>query len=188
MKRSLVIVASSVLLGLLVVGVVAFFMIQGAEYTIYIEREQIQQAVDKKLPYEKRFALIFVLAVKNTRVFLTDGSDRIGASTDLELNVKIKDKPKNLGGFIKSETGVRYDQGNFCFYLLGPEIKELKIRGIPERYTRAVSAGTKRILEQYMSDVPVYKIKDDSLKLKLAKAVLKDVEVVNGRLVVTLGY
>jgi hypothetical protein len=83
---------------------------------------------------------------------------------------------------------VRYDQENFCLHLLSPEIQELQVEGVPEKYTKAVSLGTRKILQQYITDVPVYKIKDDNLKLKLAKAVLKNAEVIDGKLVITLGY
>lgn len=188
MKRKAVIVSVALALGLLIVTVVAFSLFKGTEYTIYIEKNQIQKNLDNKLPYEKKFALIFLLKVQNTKVFLTEGSNRIGASTDVEVTIKIGDKPKHIGGFIKSETGVRYDQDKFCFYLLTPEIQELKIQGIPDKYTKAVSSGTKKILRRYVTDVPVYKIKDKNLKLKLAKAILKNVQVVNGKLAITLGY
>ncbi len=188
MKRKLWIVAGTSLAGLLGAAVVAFFVLKGAEFTFSLSKEDLQAAIDSRLPYEKKFALIFVLTVKNTKVFLTEGSDRIGCSTDLELNAKLEDVQKNLGGYIKSEAGIRYDQEKFCFYLLKPELQDLWIQGIPEKYTTAVSVGTKLIIRQYLEEVIVYRISDRSLQRKLARCVLKRVNVVNGRLVITLGY
>ena len=188
MPRKLAIIAGATLLGLVGVVVIAFFMFRGTEYTITLDEDQLQAAIDKKLPYEKKFAFIFLLSVRSTEVSLIEGTDRIGAVTDLDLNIKLGDNPKNLGGSIQSETGIRYDQEQFCFYLLSPEIQEVKIEGVPEKYTKPVSSGTKKIMQAYITDVPVYRIKDDTLKMQLAKAVLKKAAVRNGKLELTLGY
>lgn len=188
MNRKLAVITSAVLVGLVLAGTIAFFALKGDEYTVYVEQDQIQAAIDKKLPFSKRVALIFDLNVRNTKVSLTPGSDRISASTDVDLGGQLKGEEKKVGGTVTSEAGIRYDQENFCFYILDPEIKSVTIQGIPEKYTSRVADGTKPILQKYLSDVRVYKIKDDNLKMKLAKAVLKKVEVVQGKLALTLGY
>ena len=43
-------------------------------------------------------------------------------------------------------------------------------------------------LQHLVDEVPVYTIRDDSLQRRLARAVVRDVAVRNGRVVVTLGY
>ena len=96
--RKAPLVATALLLALTAGGVVAYFVFKGSEHTLYIDRGQIQEGIDKRMQYEKRVVLIFVLRLKNTKVLLAKGSDRTGTSTDVELNVKINDKPKNLRG------------------------------------------------------------------------------------------
>ena len=188
MKRKLII-AALVICVCIVVGIAtAFFVFKGAEFVVALEKEQIQEAIDKKMPYEKSLAFIFKLQARNTTVLLESGSNRIGASTDVLLNMKLNDNDKNLGGYVRSDTGIRYDQKDFCFYLINPVVQELKIQGIPEKYTAVVTGSAKKLLEHYLLDIPVYKINDKNLKLKLAKAVLKKVDVVDGKLVLTLGY
>ena len=142
------------------------------------------------MPARESLMQLFIikLTVKNTKVYLSDGSDRIGASTDVELNFNIGKNLKNLGGFIKSETALRYDQDSFSFYLSQPELQELQVQGIPPKYTKIVTDKSQEIMREFIKSVKVYQIKDDDLKHRLAKAVLKRVEVINGQLVIVLGY
>ncbi len=188
MQQKSLIKLATILLAVGAIGAAAIFGLKGSEHTVYVEQEQIQAAIDGKLPYKKPFKLIFELTVRNTKVNLTEGSERIGATTDVELNVKLGEKLKNLGGTVGAEASIRYDQEKFCFYIVEPEITDVKIQGVPEEYTDRAAAGTKPILQSYLSDVRVYEIRDNNLKLKLAKAVLKDVKVVDGKLALTLGY
>ena len=187
MKQRLVIIAGSVLFGLTVAVVTLLVVFKGEEHTIIIKKEQIQTAVDAVLPYEKK-AFVFKLTVNSTEVLLAEGSARIGGATDFDIDIKLRNGASRFEGSIKWETGVRYDQDRSCLYLLSPEIQKLQIEGVPEKYTRAVSVSTKTILRKHLTEVPIYKIRDKTLKHRLARAVVKKVEVVDGKLAVTLGY
>jgi hypothetical protein len=94
----------------------------------------------------------------------------------------------NVGGSVHASTGIRYDNSKFRFYLKSPAIEEVKIGGIPEQFTSVVSATCKAIMLELIDEVPVFTIEDKDLKTKLAKAVLKKVNIADGELAVTLGY
>jgi hypothetical protein len=177
-----------VILLIIAIGLVAYFVVMDREITINIPQSQIQKAVNKKMPYKKQFALIFTLIAQDTQVILKDGSDRIGAITNVKLDINLGGNTVDLGGSIHASTGIRYDNSKFCFFLKTPAIEEVKIRGIPEQYTSMASATCKTIMLELINEVPVYTIKDKDLKTKLAKAVLKRVEIADGALAVTLGY
>jgi hypothetical protein len=174
------------LIAIVLIGVYAMF--KGSEYTVEITQEQIQEAIDKQMPFEKSFAFIFNLSASNTKVILTEGSERIGASTDIGLNVKVKDVSKDFGGSVLSSTAIRYDKEQSRFYLQDPLFDDIQVEGLADKYEASVLKGVKKVMGLYLTDVPVYTIKDDNMKMKLAKAFLKNVGVSEGRLVITLGY
>jgi hypothetical protein len=188
MMRKTGIALISIILLIIIIGLVAYFIVMDREITINIPQSQIQKAVNKKMPYKKRFALIFTLTAQDTKVLLKDGSDRIGAITNVNLNIGLGGNSVNVGGSVHASTGVRYDNSKFRFYLKSPAIEDVKIGGIPEQYTSVVSATCKTIMLELIDEVPVFTIKDKDLKTKLAKAVLKKVNIVDGALAVTLGY
>lgn len=187
-RRRWPLVLAALALGLLIAGVAAWAIFKGRTYQLFIEREQIQAAIDAKLPYDKDFLLVLSLRVKGLTVRLDEGSDRIGADADLGLNLQIGTAREPLGATARIDTRLRYDQQRFCLYLIEPEVHRASLRGIPDRYTDVALRYARLGIQHLVNEVPVYTIRDDSLKLKLARAVVKDVAVHNGRVVVTLGY
>jgi hypothetical protein len=167
---------------------VVFFMFFKNEQTFHIGKNQIQQAVNLKIPVTKPLNSRLDLTVKDMEVLLEAGRDQIGAAADIDLIVKIGPNPKTLSGFVKAWTGIRYDQSEHCFYLRNPEIEELNIDGIPVPLTKIVPTAVKPVMTALILEVPFFVIKDDNLKMQLAKAVLKDVKVSDGAVTVTLGY
>ena len=175
-------------LGLALVGIVAWRMFAGRTYQLFIEREQIQAAIDPKLPFVKDFLLVLKLRIHALTVRLEEGSERIGAEVGMDLNVHVDTAREAIGatGFVDAK--LRYDQQRFCFFIVDPTVRRAALQGIPDRYVDLAVRYGQLGLQHLVNEVPVYTIRDDTLKLKLARAVLQDVAVHNGRVVVTLGY
>ena len=130
---------------------------------------------------------MFALTITRADVLLEEGSDRIGAVCPMKLRVKLGE-PVEISGRVSADSRLRYDRQSFCFYLVDPVIREADIEGVPARYTKNVAKHSRDILRHVGNEIPVYVITDDRLKKKLARAVLKDVRVRNGRVEVGLGY
>jgi len=175
-------------LGLLVASLAAWFMFKGHTWQVFIERDQIQSAIDAKLPFDKDFLLVLTLRIKALTVRLEEGSDRIGADCTMVLNLRLDQAREALGATALADARLRYDQQRFCFFIVDPEVRSASLRGIPDRYADLVVRYGRLGLQHLVNEVPVYTIRDDTLKLKLARAVIKGVAVHNGRVVVTLGY
>ena len=175
-------------LGLLIAGVAGWYLLRGRTWQVFIERDQIQSAIDAKLPYEKDFLLVLNLRITALRVHLEEGSDRIGADADLGLNLQAGSAREPLGATARVDARLRYDQQRFCFFIVDPVVRRASLRGIPDRSTDLAVRYAQLGLQHLVDEVPVYTIRDDSLKRRLARAVVRDVAVRNGRVVVTLGY
>ena len=175
-------------LGLLIAGVAGWHLVRGRTWQVFIERDQIQSAIDAKLPYDKDFLLVLNLRITALRVHLEEGSDRIGADADLGLNLQAGSAREPLGATARVDARLRYDQQRFCFYIVDPVVRRASLRGIPDRSTALAVRYAQLGLQHLVDEVPVYTIRDDSLQRRLARAVVRDVAVRNGRVVVTLGY
>lgn len=182
------VITLSLLAVFLISAVTVFLIFKGQEFTIHLDKETLQTAINKKMPFEKKFLLVCKLTVMNTTVLLQEGSRRIGATTNVELSLNVGKNPKVLTGSTTADAGLQYDQETSTFYLQQPFIRDLKIAGIPEKYITSVSAKSQEILQDYLNKVPVYRVKDDNMKMKLAKAVIKNIQVLDGTVAVTLGY
>jgi hypothetical protein len=177
---SLIVIATAILFGVL-------FFLKGDGLSISLTRGQIQSAINAHMPYEKKMAFIFTLTLKNTEVLLKNGSDRIGVLTHVEMSVRLGDKSEGRSGSIQAMTGIRYDPETFRFYLQKPQVEDILIEDVPSKYTDMVEKAGREILETFLDEIHVYTIDDKDMKMKLARAVLKDVNIVNGSLRITLG-
>ena len=175
-------------LGLLIAGVAGWHLVRGRTWQVFIERDQIQSAIDAKLPYDKDFLLVLNLRITALRVHLEEGSDRIGADADLGLNLQAGSAREPLGATARVDARLRYDQQRFCFFIVDPVVRRASLRGIPDRSTDLAVRYAQLGLQHLVDEVPVYTIRDDSLQRRLARAVVRDVAVRNSRVVVTLGY
>ena len=176
------------ILGLLVIFFSGNYIFKDHVFEIIIEKSQIQEAANSKLPFEKTYFLIFQAAIDSAQVILEDESDRIGIDSAVKLNVVLNDNKEKLGCDLIGSGKIRYENQDSSFYLDDLNIDNLSIQGIPEKYHQKVSAIAALLLKDHFARKPIYKLNQGSLKIQLARAVLKDVKIVNGKLYVYLGY
>ncbi len=175
-------------LGLITVAVCAYVVFKGQVYTIHIERQTIQEVIDRHVPYEYSIALVARLRVTQMAVHLSDGADRVGLTATLVLELPGRHRSTTIEGSVSAHAGLRYDPATFSFFLVDPIVDHLAVQGIPARYTDALATHIPLVLRHIVTPHPVYQIPEAGLRPRLARAVLKDVAVVNGRLVICLGY
>ena len=171
---------------IIVLAVSIYFYFSGREYTIKITEAQLQEKLGEKLPLTKKYFFIFEVTLESPRVSLKDGEDKIHVGLDIILNIKIgKEKP--LGGVIDVSGGVRYEAEKGQFFITDPVVENLKIQGIPEKYTDKVNKVLSKTLAGYCEAHPIYTLKTADMKQAAAKLILKNVYIHNNKLVIKLG-
>ena len=189
MKNLLIKIALGVFIGIAAVTVVgAYYILKDSTYTIILDRKAIQSAIDDRLPIKKQYLAVFTAEIERANVLLVDGSDRIGIDVAMGIRVKITDEKDLLSGNVVADTDIRYDPITATIYLVRPSVDQMKIGGVPEAYTQKVGKIISIALDELVTEVPVYTITDETLKKRLAKALVKDVRVLNGRVYITLGF
>lgn len=168
---------TAVLLGLMLVSNLALAF----SYTLEIPEQEIQEKLAAKMPLEAKKLLAKVI-LSNPAVDLIKDSDRIGVAADFEARLPgIKGKGRvNLIGDLS------YSPNQGEFYLHKPEIAGLTVDKVPDRYDEDIRQVLQALAAKALEKHPVYKLKEDDVKQKLAKAMLQSVSVKNEKLVVVL--
>ncbi len=180
-------VSSSSAFVLLISVSVVYFYFSGKEFVVRISEQTIQEKMAEKMPLSKIYFYIFQVTFDNTRVDLSNGSDRVNAGMDVILNIKLANENKPLGGSIDISGGIRYFPEEGQFYLAKPKIEDLSIQGVPEKYADKVRTVLGKALAEYYLKHPIYQFKSKNIKQSAAKLILKKVTIENQELVLFLG-
>lgn len=165
----------------------AYYNLAGKEYVIRIPESDLQSKLSSKLPITKSFFLVIRVTLSNPRVSLENGSNRVRAGLDVELNIGVENSSKPLGGSVDISGGVAYVSEDGEFFLTDAKIDQLELQGIPSRYVDKVDNALTHALAEFYRDHPIYSLSSLDAKQAAAKLVLRDVVVHNKELVITLG-
>lgn len=180
-----ILIAAAIVLAVSITG--AYFYFSGKEYVVRISESEIQEMMQEALPFTKTYLFIFKITLDNPRVELANGSDRIKAGLDIVLNIQLGKDGIPLSGSADLSGGVLYEPIDGSFYLTNIEVEQLSIQGVPEEYTDRVASVVGAALADYYSTRPAYQLESDDLKQAAALLVLRDVNIENNELIVTLG-
>jgi hypothetical protein len=188
--KRLAFVAGIVLAVIVASVVTAVVVLEGRTFEIQITQEQIQQRLDEKFPVAETYPLVIVdvdVAFTNPRVALEEGSDRVGAGVDSVITVRSSGQPQSyeasgdvtFGIFFRPETGE--------LFLTDMQFERLDVPSVPPIYMPTVRKAATTVAQEALRIVPVYQLTAEDTKTTIARLILKDVNVRDGVLIVTLG-
>ena len=146
-------------------------------------REDLQSRLTRKFPRQEKHQLMAV-TFSNPEVVLEPGADTMGIRLDLNMTPRLG---KRRRGWVLAQGGIEYRPERGEFFIVNPRVRELEIDDLKKKYQQVVRSIADRIVEEYLSEVPVYRLNQKEFKQKVAKLVLKSVEIKDGRLVVVVG-
>jgi hypothetical protein len=171
---------------LLAIGLGGFlYFIWGEKYSLTLTELEIQEHADQYFPKHKQYLRIFDLAARNPEIHLDENPDRVRVG--LELGVTIKGFDMEFRGRAAVSGTIRYAADKGAFYLDNAKVDQVKIAGIPEKFTSKIDDMTSMALKEWCELFPVYRLKDDRLKHRFAKGVLKQVHVREKKMIVIFG-
>ena len=159
----------------------------GKRYEVVITQEKIDAGLEDRFPASTEFLLIFEITYSNPEVTLLDDDDRVQVGLDATLNVRVDGEEKELGGGATVTTGIRYEPETREFFLDDAEFQRLDIEGIPEKWSDQVKKLAGQAAEKFLERHPVYKLEAKDGKTAVARFLLRDVEVKEQAVYVTLG-
>jgi len=142
-------------------------------YTVKITEKELQSKLDARLPIEKKNSYI-AAKIYGSTVELIEGSDQIGVFSNIELTVlgSIKGTGRS---YVKGN--ISYDANAGAFYVHNPIIVSLEVDDIPPQLLPEIQKIAQISLQKASQHYPIYKLKEDDLQHKMAKAVLESVQI-----------
>lgn len=150
---------------------------------LVFERDELQQKIESKFPLKKKKAVL-TATFSNPKVMLSEGADRLGIALDVTISLPLG---KKYRGRTEVDGEIQYNPAKGEFSVVNSQVRKLDIEKLPEKYEDPLQGLAEKVVEMYLSDVPVYKLDQSGFKHSLAKLMLKSVQVEDGQLVVIIG-
>ena len=175
-KRRIVIVLAA----LAAISGCAWFAVQryAPNLAIELSERELQARLAARFPIQNCALIIVCLDITAPQLKLIEGSDRIALAADLSATLGTRRYPGTLAFSGK----LRYVAQDGNFFLDDIEISRFELDGVPPKYTEILRNTGPTVLRTVLSTQPIYTMKADTAKQRLARAAVGDVRVVNGKL------
>ena len=157
---------------------------QAHAWTVELTEADLQAKIDRRLPIEKQ-KLLFTVLVSALKVELSEGSERIGMVADMEIKSPHLSSGKGRAWL---DGTLRYESSEGSFYFQQTEVREVKFENIPAKYHGLLRELLQHAVQRRLAETPVYQLDENKTKQQLAKALLKSVKVIGGKLVLELSF
>jgi hypothetical protein len=153
-------------------------IVRALAYRLALTAEALEQQIAEFFPLEARKWGIG-LYLYDPRVKLDEIGNRIHLHTQLEVILPGQLKAR---GYLEMAGTLVYVPAEGAFYIDRPEICDFSLLSIPSRYLTPVRVMVRSVLSRFVVNLPVYKFRDNSLRHRLARAVVRTVEIDKGKL------
>lgn len=133
----------------------------GDGYTF--SRGQMQDALARKFPFQRRFLGFFDVTLSNPQVSLDPARNRIAIQADARVESGLFREP--LTGPLAVSSGLHYDAPTRSIRLDQPSVDRFDLQNVPGGVGPQISAIGSLIAGQLLNDYAVYTFKPEQLKV-----------------------
>ncbi|MCK5122017.1 MAG: DUF1439 domain-containing protein [Methylococcales bacterium] len=153
-------------------------------YILELSEAKLQKKVSSMMPMEKNKYFLSVI-LSEPEVELIEGGSEIGLYIHIEVRAA-KGISANASGRVKLTGALSYQADTSEFFFKNPTIESLEIARLSEKYLVSVKKIIQLIARKMLAVRPIYKLKDDKVKHKVAKSMLQSISVNNKKLLLEL--
>ncbi len=153
-------------------------IVRALAYRLALTDKALERHLGRFFPLEARKLGIHILLC-DPQVKLDERANRIHLR--VRLQVRLPGQIKTEGQLELSGILV-YDTDEGAFYLNQPEICEFSLGSIPTAYLAPVRVLVRSLLSRFVASVPLFRFRSTSLKHRLVRSVVRNVEVHRGKL------
>lgn len=143
-----------------------------------IEQAELQARIAARFPAQHCKLVIACLDLSKPVVVLAEGDDRIGLNVDARVTLGTREHVGRVGFAGRP----RYAPAEGQLFLDDIQITTLEFAGLPSEYAALLKLRGPALLKSQLQAHPVYTLNTSTAKGMLAKQVVQDVKVVNGKL------
>lgn len=133
----------------------------GDGYTF--SRGQMQDALARKFPFQRRFLGFFDVTLSNPQVSLDPARNRIAIQADAQVESGLFRQP--LTGPLAVSSGLHYDAPTRSIRLDQPSVDRFDLQNVPGGVGPQISAIGSLVAGQLLNDYAVYTFKPEQLKV-----------------------
>ena len=137
------------------------------EYTF--SQSQLQSALDRKFPFNKRYMELFDIQLANPQLALDPARNRVTVQFDATIDNRLFFRQPLTGRFAL-DSALRYDPPSHSLVLQDPEVRQFDVQGMPAQFSRQLNALGGILSEQLLQGYPLYTFKPEQLRLAGAPA------------------
>lgn len=125
-------------------------------------RQQVQDAVQRKFPYQRSVQQLFDVALTNPVVALQPDRNRVAVRLDAWLASPLMRQPVSGAFTLSSE--LAYDSASHAVILRSPSIDHVDVSGDAAPYAEQINAVAALVATQLLNGYPVYTFKPGQLQ------------------------
>lgn len=148
-------------------------------FTLSYSPEDLNQRITPLFPLQQQQGP-FTLRLTQPQVRMNSAKNRLG----VQFAVDAQGLGLKAAGSTLIEGAVEYRAATRSFYVINPEVAELRIRGVPALLENSLRQAINLVAGIAMKDKPVYTLDPKNSKEALAITYLRSVRVADNRLLV----
>lgn len=152
--------------------------------TLVFTEQELQQRLNEMTPLQRQ-TLYANIVLTDAALDLLEGANQLAITAYLDATV--------LGGFhgsgsISIQGSLRYNAEEGAFYLHQAEIVDLHIDQLKPDIVKQLKPLIADIMIQALKQQPIYRLNDADIRQSLLKTTLKDIQIENDQVKVSLGF
>ena len=125
-------------------------------------QQQVQDAVQRKFPYQRTMSQLFDVALTNPVVGLLPDTNRISVQLDAHLASPFLQQP--VDGVFTLSSQLAYDSASHSVVLVSPHVDNVNVSGGAQAYSQQINAAAGLLATQLLTNYPIYTFKPEQLQ------------------------
>ena len=125
-------------------------------------QQQVQDAVQRKFPYQRTVSQVFEVALTNPAVGFLPDANRVSVKLDARLVSPFMQQP--VDGVFTLSSELAYDAASKSVVLKSPNVDNVSVSGQAQAYTQQINAAAALLATQLLTNYPIYTFKPEQLQ------------------------
>jgi Protein of unknown function (DUF1439) len=130
------------------------------DYTF--SHQQVQDAVQRKFPYQRTVSQVFNVALTNPVVGFLPDTNRVSVKLDARFASPFMPQP--VDGVFTLSSELAYDAASRSVVLRSPTVDNVSVSGDAQAYTQQINAAAAVLAQQLLTNYPIYTFKPEQLQ------------------------
>ncbi len=125
-------------------------------------QQQVQDAVQRKFPYQHTVSQVFDVALTNPVVGFLPEANRVAVKLDARLASPFMPQP--VDGVFTLSSELAYDAASKSVVLKSPNVDNVSVSGQAQAYTQQINAAAALLATPLLTNYPIYPVKPEQLQ------------------------